>query len=290
MKSSRSPSNNKKKPPGANDQREAEQTNPHSNAPAPLITLTTDYGESDYFVGSVKGVLLQYAPNARLIDITHGIPPQDIVSAAFVIKEASRYFPPGSIHLVVVDPGVGSRRRMIITRAEDRLFVAPDNGVLTYLIQAEGETYEVGKPEFLPLKESRTFAGRDCFAPIAAFLAQGYSPSDFGKRISDPHLLEGIRPEKEESQIRGKIVYIDHFGNAITNLTWPDFKAFAPARFTLEVKGHIFHHLNNHYSEGDQNAGLLLNSSGHLEIFSRNRNARTLLDLNLLDEVILRKG
>ncbi|MFQ5949402.1 MAG: S-adenosyl-l-methionine hydroxide adenosyltransferase family protein, partial [Nitrospiria bacterium] len=184
-----------------------------------IITLTTDFGIRDYFVGSLKGVLLQRVPNARLIDITHETPRHDIISAAFVVNEIYRTFPQGAIHLVVVDPGVGTERKKLIVSKEGHLFVAPDNGVLTYLFKEEGSrVYEVVDTRHLTFSNSPTFAGRDHFAPIVASLAVGILPEALGREISDYQCIKGLYPERKGSDLVGKIVYFDHFGNAITNL------------------------------------------------------------------------
>jgi S-adenosylmethionine hydrolase len=258
----------------------------------PIITLTTDFGLSDYFVGSVKGVLLQRAPGVRLIDITHEIPPQDLITAAFVLKEASLYFPKGTVHLVVVDPGVGTDRRKIIAAEREQLYVAPDNGLLTYILQREGcRVYVVGETPLLPLEMSPTFAGRDHFAPIAALLAKGTPPDAFGPEIKDPVIIEGLLPKTGKGQMTGKIVYIDRFGNAITNVTEADLSVlFDASNLALRVKGVRLVGLKRNYAEGERGTGnLILNSSGHLEIFVPRGSARDLLGLCLLDEVVIEK-
>lgn len=265
---------------------------PDPRPPAPIITLTTDFGSSDYFVGSVKGVLLQRAPGVRLIDMTHEIAPQDLTAAAFVLKEVSLYFPEGTVHLAVVDPGVGTDRRKIIVTEREQRYVAPDNGILTYILQREGcRVYAVGDTPLLRLEKSPTFAGRDHFAPIAALLAMGAPPESFGPEINDPVLIEGLSPKREKERIVGKIIYIDRFGNAITNVTQDDLKgSINTPRFVLRVKGVSLTGLKNNYAEGERGAGnLIVNSSGHLEIFLPGGSARDLLGLRLSDEAIIEK-
>lgn len=261
-------------------------------ASVPAVTLTTDFGLRDYFVGSVKGVLLQRAPGVRLIDITHEIPPQDLISAAFVLKEVSLYFPKGTIHLAVVDPGVGTDRRKIIAAEGGQRFVAPDNGILTYILRRDGcRVYAVGETPLLPAEKSPTFAGRDQFAPIAALLAAGAPPEAFGPEIEDPVVLEGLSPKGGEGRIVGKIVYIDRFGNAITNVTGADLKgSIGSTPFALRMKGARMVGLEKNYAAGERGAGnLIVNSSGHLEIFVPGGSARDLLGLRLLDEVMIEK-
>src|SRR5579883_443915 len=151
-----------------------------------LITLTTDFGTSDHFVGVMKGVILRIAPRATLVDITHGITPFQINEAAFTIAEASRWFPKGTVHVVVVDPGVGTTRRPILVETAGQAFIGPDNGVFTLLYDAAPcKVREITNPAVMLKHVSRTFHGRDIFAPAAAYYARGTVPSRFGKRIDD---------------------------------------------------------------------------------------------------------
>lgn len=253
--------------------------------------MTTDFGLGDYFVGSVKGVLLERAPGIRLVDITHNIPRHDIISAAFVINEAYRYFPAGSIHLVVVDPGVGTERREIIAVHEDHFFVAPDNGLLTYIFQNEEVTvYQITETSSFALKETPTFAGRDHFAPIAALLAKGIDPERLGDPISDYQSLQELSPWRRGADLIGKIVYFDHFGNAMTNLTGSSLKENHPeGEIRISLRGKTLQGIRKSYAEGQKEAGnLIINSSDHLEIFVPGKNAKDLLKLKLLDEVYLK--
>lgn len=270
-----------------------ETQKPLSGPAAPIITLTTDFGSADYFVGSVKGVLLSETrlSGIRLVDITHHVPRHDILSGAFVINETYRYFPPGSIHLVVVDPGVGTARREIIAGHAGHFFVGPDNGVFTYLFQT-GETtvYQVKKTPFLNLKESATFAGRDRFAPVAALLAKGVGPEKLGEPITDYERIEGLMPERKGDDLIGKIVYFDHFGNAITNVTGAVLKEIGrKEELCLLLSGKEIEGVRKAYAEGKEEAGnLILNSSDRLEVFVPGRSARDLLELELLDEISLK--
>jgi len=262
----------------------------------PIVTLTTDFGLSDYFVGSVKGVLLRETlssglPAVRLVDITHQIPRHDILSGAFVINEAYRYFPAGSIHLVVVDPGVGTERRELIASHAGHLFVGPDNGVFTYIFQAgETKVYQVKKPSFLNLNESATFAGRDHFAPIAALLAGGVPPEKLGEPISDCKRIEGLSPWRAGADLVGKIVYFDQYGNAITNVTGAALKeAGRRGEIFASLAERKIEGIRKSYAEGQKGAGnLIINSSDRLEIFTPGESARALLKLALLEEVYLK--
>lgn len=277
---------------GPAKERSGKKGNETAFSPAPIITLTTDFGLSDYFVGSVKGVLLQRAPGVSLIDLTHEIPPQDLITAAFVLKEASLYFPKGTVHLAVVDPGVGTDRRKILAAEGGQLYVAPDNGLLTYILQRDGcRVYAVGETPLLRLEKSPTFAGRDHFAPIAALLANGTPPEALGAEIKDPVVIEGLWPKRGEGEIVGKIVYLDRFGNAIANVTEADLKgSIGRSEWALSVKGVRLSGLKKNYAEGKKGAAnLIVNSSGHLEIFVPGGSARDLLGLRLLDEVTIEK-
>ncbi|MFQ5587662.1 MAG: S-adenosyl-l-methionine hydroxide adenosyltransferase family protein [Nitrospiria bacterium] len=262
-------------------------------AKTPIITLTTDFGLSDYFVGVLKGVLARSTPHARLIDITHGIPPQDTISAAFVVRETLDYFPEGTIHLVVVDPGVGTARRKIIVTHKDQFFVAPDNGVLTYLFNEEGSrVFEVRDTVFLKFKESPTFAGRDHFAPIAALLAQERSPKDLGKEIFDARQIDGLccKKDGDGETIVGKIVYVDQFGNGISNVKSDDLgeKLKNPKAIEADLGRHHLVGLKKNYAEAKAGElSFLINSSAYVEIFSKNTSAQKIFKFKLMDDIII---
>lgn len=253
----------------------------------PIITLTTDFGTQDYFAGSMKGRLLSQAPDARIIDITHDIPRHDIVSGAFIVKETYQNFPQKTIHLIVVDPGVGTDRRKLIVVKEGQFFVAPDNGVLTYLYQEEGSrTFEVRDTGSIRFKKSPTFAGRDHFAPIAALLASGRLPEELGREIADYRYMRELFPESLGHDLAGKIVYFDHFGNAITNLSNTVLKNRDD--FKVQLKGYSLLGIKENYAEGEKGKGnMIINSSGHLEIFVPKESAKETLALNLLDDLLI---
>ena len=184
-----------------------------------LITFTTDFGLSDHFVGVMKGVVAGIAPAARVVDISHDIAPYNVMEAAFVIAEAWQFFPKRTIHVVVVDPGVGTSRRPILAEAGGHFFVAPDNGVLSMVFDAAAHKVRViSNAKFMRREVSRTFHGRDVFAPAAAHLAKGAKPAAFGKLIQD-HIRIGIAQPSRKSKDawRGAILKVDRFGNLITN-------------------------------------------------------------------------
>ncbi|MCX7816334.1 MAG: SAM-dependent chlorinase/fluorinase [Syntrophales bacterium] len=236
----------------------------------PIVTLITDFGTKDPFVGQMKGVMLSINPRIVIVDVTHQIPPFDVRKAAFVVSESFGYFPRGTIHVAVVDPGVGSARRPIIVAAQGHLFVGPDNGIFSLIIDAD-DNYKVIKIEnvkfFFPERGS-TFHARDVFAPVAAWLAKGIPVEDFGPPVADPVTLNIDIPLILSNSIKGRVVYIDRFGNCITNI----HKRMLP-REDMSTQWEVLWRnrtveLVSHYeaaSKGDIFA--LFNSSGYLELF-----------------------
>jgi len=252
-----------------------------------LITLTTDYGNRDAFAASVKGVVLKINPQAQIIDITNEIAPQDIWEGAFTLRSAYNHFPKGTVHLAVVDPGVGSGRRPIIVVTESYYFVGPDNGLFS-LIYQEAERIRVhhitSTHYFLP-NPGPTFHGRDIFAPVAGWLAKGIPSGNFGEEITDYTKLNIPAPKTGANSIDGHVVHIDRFGNIITNITYKDIQAMVSPGAELgatvitlagkEIKG-----LKKFYAEAAPGEpGAVFNSSGALEIFLFKQNARTALSV-----------
>jgi len=233
--------------------------------PAPILTLTTDFGLADHYVGAMKGVILGICPRARLVDISHQVTPFAIPEGAYTIAQAYRYFPRGTVHIVVVDPGVGSARRPILVEAAEQYFVAPDNGVLSLIFAREKHKVRLIASDRYFLKQvSATFHGRDIFAPVAAHLAKGISPSRIGKAIQDY-----LRPPFEKPRPTGNrawsgnILKIDRFGNIITNFRAEDF----PAMDQLIIGRTRVRRMVGTYTEG--RAGELVaiaGSSGYLEV------------------------
>jgi S-adenosylmethionine hydrolase len=194
----------------------------------PVITLTTDFGERDYYVGAVKGVLLSIRPGLTIVDVSHAIPPGDVLSGAFVLRNAAVEFPPGSIHLAVVDPGVGSSRRAIAVSSGGSLWVGPDNGLLSFPLEdPRAVTREITAATLLDRKLSATFHGRDLFAPCAARLAAGFPFARVGPRISGAEILSETQPAVESGRVAGQVIHVDHFGNAITNIAGEDLDRLA---------------------------------------------------------------
>ena len=271
---------------------------------APLITFVSDFGLDDWFVGVVHGVLLERCPEARIVDLTHAIPPGDVSRAAFVLEAAAPDLPAGTVHLAVVDPGVGTERRAIAARARGQWFVGPDNGVLEWaLADPKADVRELTEAKWFRSPVSRTFHGRDVFAPVAAALARGAAGKDLGPRIQDPVRLAAARPRLEPpdpasgggpSRLMGVIAYIDRFGNALTNL---DEAAIATAfpgapQGALEVHagGRVIEGLARSY--GDAPVGTVvavIGSSGRLEIAQVSGAADSRLGLGVGDHVFITK-
>ena len=200
--------------------------------PPPIITLLTDFGETDAYVGIMKGVMLGITPHANLVDLTHQVDPQDVHLAALILFNAYRYFPEHTVHLVVVDPGVGTQRRPIAVRTPRGQFVAPDNGVLSAVLDGEESwsAVELAEPRYRLPEPSRTFHGRDIFSPAAAHLAAGVALKKLGPEITDLVRLPVPALTVTSNSVRGEVVRIDHFGNAITNilpLRWVDDRTLA---------------------------------------------------------------
>jgi len=186
----------------------------------PLVTFTTDFGLSDWFAGTMKGVVLGIAPQTQVVDISHSVPAGNIRAGAFALRSACRFFPKGAVHVAVVDPGVGSHRRSIAVRTRHYIFVGPDNGVLSWALDCEEvvSVHSLDHSQYFLPQVSRTFHGRDVFAPVAAHLANGLPVARLGWKLTDYVRLPWPAPRMQDSGILGEILYIDRFGNAITNL------------------------------------------------------------------------
>ncbi|RMF89769.1 MAG: hypothetical protein D6736_07855 [Nitrospinota bacterium] len=266
-----------------------------SPPPFPLIVLLTDFGLKDPFVGMMKGVIAGIAPQARCIDLSHEITPHDVREGMLVLQASYRYFPPHTIFLLVVDPGVGSQRRPLLAITERYRFVAPDNGILTPIYQQEApvRVLHITARQYFLNQVSTTFHGRDLFAPVAAWLATGVDPATFGPEITDPVSLPLPRPQwLDSTTLRGEIVYIDRFGNLMTNIT-PDLipAGQQPARgegMTIRFRSYRIPHLCSSYAEQEAGKlGALFNSWGLLELFFKEESARSILQARLGEEVFL---
>jgi S-adenosyl-L-methionine hydrolase (adenosine-forming) len=246
------------------------------------ITLTTDFGTRDQFAGTMKGVILGIAPRVGIVDITHEIAPHDVNECAFTIAQAWRYFPKGSIHVVVVDPGVGSARRPILCEAEGHFFIAPDNGVLSMIYGAARHKVRVISNDKLFLRAvSKTFHGRDVFAPAAAHLAQGLAPAKFGKVIQDAvHNVVSKPTLLRPQHWNGVVLHADRFGNLITNFHVNQFADLAERPIQLRVGLETITWLKETYAEaaiGELFA--IVGSSGYVEVVINQGSAAKLLGI-----------
>ncbi len=238
--------------------------------PCGVVTLTTDFGVHDSYVATMKGVLLRINPDVRLVDISHGINHQDVLEASLVLDSAYSFFPAGSVHMAVVDPGVGGRRRPIVLAAGEHYFVGPDNGVFTRVLESETSTaaFEIIETEYLLPVISDTFHGRDIFSPVAAYLARGVDPGAFGPPLESPYRIELPTPGIWEDEIRGEVIHIDSFGNILSNISRKQFAAAVQDRgFAVLINGKRIDRLCRTYEEQERGRTLaLFGSSGLLEI------------------------
>ena len=254
------------------------------------ITLTTDFGLDDWFVGTMKGVIQRTAPNAAVIDVTHGIAPGDIRAGAFALAAAYRYFPAGTIHLAVVDPGVGSERAGVVIETESYFFVGPDNGVFSFALRGERlrSIHRLENPQYQLAEVSRTFHGRDVFAPAAAHLSRGVPASRFGPRVHDLVQLDWPEPVSLKSAVGGEVVYVDGFGNAITNLPAGRVLASGAAKVTAGGKSVPLLACYADVTRGKPVA--VIGSSGLLEIAINGGSAAKALKLRRGSRVLLGKS
>lgn len=185
-----------------------------------VITLTTDFGLQDYYVSAMKAVMLGIAPEARLVDISHEVPSQDIMAGAWILKNSAMLFPEGSVHTVVVDPGVGTDRKAIAMEVDDRYFVGPDNGIFSLLIEEyDYRAVNLTNSEYWRTNRSSTFHGRDIFAPVAAHLSQGVPLDELGDPLEDLVTYRWTVPIADKDGLEGMVIHIDKFGNLVTNIT-----------------------------------------------------------------------
>jgi S-adenosyl-L-methionine hydrolase (adenosine-forming) len=262
-------------------------------ARTPIITLTTDFGLNDHFIGAMKGVILEIAPEAQIIDISHAVQPFDILDGALTISQAYSYYPSGTVHMVVVDPGVGTARRPVILTGDRHLFVAPDNGVLS-LVYAREERLSVRHvtaEHYFLQPRSNTFHARDIFSPVAAFLAKGIEPSRFGEEITDYVRFGAPRPKPvDERTLRGVVLKVDRFGNLITNITPQDapqlFEATPlPFKIAIGTKAQATRMCTSYADGAPGEVFGILGSMGFLEVAANRGSAFQLLGAGKGSEV-----
>lgn len=253
------------------------------------IALLTDFGTADYFVGAMKGAILSINENARIVDITHEIAAQNISQAAFTLRACCKNFPPRTIFTIVVDPGVGSHRRAIAVEKDEYFFVAPDNGLLSFIFEDEKDfrVFELTNERFFAENVSRTFHGRDIFAPVAAHLSNGIRAGEFGAEIKDFVSFKTSKPENiSPEEIEAEIIHIDRFGNLITNLEAQDL----PGKFAVELNGKTINNLRKFFAEAETNeVFMILGSANFLEIAANQNSAADLLKARIGQTIRLRK-
>ena len=270
------------------------------------ITLTTDFGTRDAYAGAMKGAILGINPDANVVDITHDVPAHDVVHGAFVVAGACSAFPAETMHVCVVDPGVGGERRPLLIETPGGIFLAPDNGLLTFIMRlyraggnslspdvAEPMTPVVGavplacrafvldKPKYWKHPVSDTFHGRDVFAPVAAYLSRGVSAEEVGSVTQEVLWLNVPEPVASGAAIEGQVIYIDGFGNLVTNI---EDRAMPRSRVLVEVKGERIAGLS-HWYDADKNLVAIIGSYGYLEIAAPGASAANVLDAGLGSQV-----
>ncbi len=236
-----------------------------------MITLLTDFGLADYFVPAVKEVILALQPNAQMIDLTHEVPAHDLRAAAFTLGACYQNFPPQTIHLAVVDPGVGSARRALAVEAGTQFFVGPDNGLFSFVFAREKavRVFHATRDEYFRQPVSPTFHGRDVFAPLAAWLEKGIAPESFGAQIDDYVRFAWPTPQTRQDSVLSEVIHLDHFGNCITNLTEQDLRLEQVTATTrLQIGQHNVRRFGTHFAQADAANELFayLGSAGYWEI------------------------
>jgi len=274
-----------------------------------IVTLTTDFGTSDPFVGTMKGIILGIHPGASIVDLTHDIPPQDIRAGAFIFDTAHHYFPEGTVHVIVVDPTVGTNRRPILVQGPTASFVCPDNGLLSHVYRraggpvAEGEPFAtslVGLPrgwrayhltnhQYWHMPLSDTFHGRDIFAPVAAYLARGEDPGAMGAMIDEVTVFAAPEPIEVDGKLVGTVMAVDRFGNLVTNI--PANALVRPNQdINIQVAGMRIDGLARSYAGSPTALLALIGSHGYLEIAAANRNASQILGVGTGAKVAVGRG
>lgn len=264
-------------------------------SPSGIITLLTDFGTSDYFVAAMKGVILGRNPQVNIVDITHDIPPHDIEAGAFVLLNTFDSYPSGTIHLSVVDPGVGSSRRPLLIAANNQFFVGPDNGLISYVCEQAPEVsvFHLTNEEYFRTPVSPTFHGRDIFAPVAAALSIGMGPEVLGTRTTEYVTLPSLKPETSgSSELIGRVIHLDRFGNCVTNISKFDLtQDQIEGGAKLSINGKVVSSFRNFFaeeaSENEEELFAVWGSAGFLEIVVANRSAAKLLNIKRGDAVVV---
>ncbi len=251
--------------------------------PSGIVTLITDFGWAGEYVGALKGAILKVNPRCLIVDITHQISPQNILQASFVLQKSYSYYPPGTVHGVVVDPGVGMKRRALVVKKDKYFFVGPDNGVFSGLLSAGGKirARELSRKEYFLTPISDTFHGRDVFAPVAGHLSLGLDPAKLGPKVKNLVKIDFPEPRQGKKQLTARILWADSFGNLTTNVTREEYARKLETRFQIQGPGWSIDRLSRTYGEGRPGQPMALFGSGGLLEISVNRgNARNALGLH----------
>ena len=271
--------------------------------PGPVITLLSDFGLSDSYVGAMKGVISSICPGASIVDITHEAPPQDVLQGAFLLSTAWQFFPSGTVHVAVVDPGVGTERKPLLVRAQGHFFLAPDNGILSMVMPGEDDATAPFQPhqadvppgvEAFALTNSaywlhpvsNTFHGRDIFAPVAANLLLGIAPVDMGERVEEMVRLAVPKPLWQDGFLTGYVLHLDRFGNIVTNIVMRDIAEVSDG-IEIEVGKRKISRFSNTYGDTNELTALI-GGQGYLEVALPNGNAALELGVRVQDRVVVR--
>ena len=271
--------------------------------PGPVITLLSDFGLSDSYVGAMKGVISSICPGASIVDITHEAAPQDVLQGAFLLSTAWHFFPSGTVHVAVVDPGVGTERKPLLVRSRDHFFLVPDNGILSLVLPGEDagtapfQAYQTAVPpgvEAFALTNSaywlhpvsNTFHGRDIFAPVAANLLLGAAPGDMGERVEEMVRLAAPQPSWQDGFLTGYVLHLDRFGNIVTNIVMRDIAEMSGG-IEIEVGNRKIRRFSNTYGDTDELTALI-GGQGYLEVALPNGNAALELGVRVQDRVVVR--
>jgi len=258
-----------------------------------IIALLTDFGENDPFVGVMKGVMLSLNPHVTIVDLTHGIPPGDIGEAAFILKTSLAYFPKGTLFVIVVDPGVGSERKILYAKTSSFEFLAPDNGVLQFILEESSpiELIHVQNSDYFLHPVSHTFQGRDIFAPVAGHLSKGLDPKKLGPVLAKEKLVSFPFPKayRDRNGIwHGEVIYIDRFGNLITNFFHPEIDLQKNAIEEIGIKDMKVRDFVKNYREQEGRPVVLMNSFDAIEIAFSQGNAATFFNVKKGEKVTLK--
>ncbi len=254
-----------------------------------IIALLTDFGTRDYFVAAMKGAILSVNAQAIIVDLTHEIPPQDIETASFTLRACYKDFPAKTIFVTVIDPGVGSNRRAILVKTDSYFFAAPDNGLLSFIFDEEKDfsVFELTSKKFFNQNISRTFHGRDIFAPVAAHLSKGVEIDKLGREITDFVCFKTDKPRKiSKIETEGEIIHTDNFGNIITNLTTSDL----PESFVIEINDVIIKEYLEFFAQAEKGQlFMILGSAGFLEIAAFKDSAKSILNVKTGAKLLLKE-